>query len=222
LAATPVAQNSSHNSIDKAAVWGVLYLSDNITPTSQVTRTNQNASQSRRAPAIGDLAIRRVTREHVQDLLLETMPKAIGHAMVVSTKTLLSAALSEAVRADRLQVNPAAGIRIPARQEAAEFIVPTRKQLDLLADSMPKDWALCVWLMRGCGLRIGETLAINTASIRDHVLRVSEQMHDRPPRTGQLKHRKPGEARSALSTLMTRHSLRWFDVDRLARELAFS
>src|SRR6266702_8223877 len=48
-------------------------------------------------PAIGSLPIRRLTREHVQDLLLETMPKTVGRASVVSAKTLLVAALSDAV-----------------------------------------------------------------------------------------------------------------------------
>lgn len=146
-------------------------------------------------PAIGDMQLRRVTREYIQDLLLETMPKTVGRAVVNSAKTLLGAALSEAVRAGRIPSNPAASIRLPAAQEAAEFIVPTRKQLDALTDGMAKDWALCVWLMRGCGLRIGEALAVSQASVRDHVLRVSEQVYDQPPRLGPLKHRKPGEYR---------------------------
>lgn len=60
---------------------------------------------------------------------------------------------------------------------------------------MPADWAICVWLMRGCGLRIGEALAVGEASNRGHVLRASEQMYDQPPRVGPLKHRKPGEYR---------------------------
>ena len=147
-------------------------------------------------PAIGHLALRRVTREHIQDLLLETMPKTVARPSVVSAKTLLGAALSEAVRAGRITSNPAFGIRLPAAQEAADFIVPTRKQLDDLAAGMPPDWALSVWLMRGCGLRIGEALAVSEKSrVRPGVLRISEQMHDRPPRTGPLKHRKPGEYR---------------------------
>ena len=33
-------------------------------------------------PAIGDMQLRRVTREHVQDLLLEMMPKTVGHAVM--------------------------------------------------------------------------------------------------------------------------------------------
>ena len=60
---------------------------------------------------------------------------------------------------------------------------------------MPADWAICFWLMRGCGLRIGQALAVGEASNRGHVLRASEQMYDQPPRVGPLKHRKPGEYR---------------------------
>jgi integrase len=146
-------------------------------------------------PAIGELALRRVTREHVQDLLLQTMPETVGHSVIVSARTLLVAAFSEAVRAGRIPSNPAASIRLPAVQEAAEFTMPTRKQLDALAEGMSADWQLAIWLMRGCGLRIGEALAVSKASIRQHVLRASEQVYDRPPKLGPLKHRKPGEFR---------------------------
>jgi integrase len=146
-------------------------------------------------PAIGDLAVRRVTREHVQDLLLETMPKTVGHAVIVSAKTLLVAALSEAVRAGLMLSNPAASIRLPTARETAEFIAPTRKQLGALAGGMAADWSLTIWLMRGCGLRIGEALAISKAGVRGDVLRVGEQVYDRPPRLGPLKHRKTGQYR---------------------------
>jgi integrase len=74
--------------------------------------------------------------------------------------------------------------------------VPTRKQLDALAAGLPADWALSVWLMRGCGLRVGEALAVSEKSILPGVLRVSEQVLDTfPPRIGPLKHRKPGQYR---------------------------
>jgi integrase len=146
-------------------------------------------------PAIGDLALRRLTREVVQDLLLETMPKTVGHSVAVSARTLLVGALSEAVRAGRIPSNPALGIRLPAVQDAAEFTVPTRNQLDELAAGMSDDWSLSVWLMRGCGLRIGEALAVSETSIRGHVLRASEQVQKWPMKLAPLKARKPGEYR---------------------------
>lgn len=120
-------------------------------------------------PAIGDLPLRRITREHVRDLLLETMPKSVGRAVTVSAQTLLNAVLAEAVRSERIRSNPAARIRLEAAQEAAEFGVPTRKQLDIMTAEMPDDWALSLWLMRGRGLRIGEALAVSENSVRSGV-----------------------------------------------------
>jgi integrase len=123
------------------------------------------------------------------------MPKTVGHAVIVSARTLLVGALSEAVRAGRIPSNPAVSIRLPAVQEAAEFIVPTRKQLDKLAEGLDADWSLSVWPMRGCGLRIGEALAVSETSIRGHILRATEQVYARTPKLGPLKARKPGEYR---------------------------
>jgi integrase len=147
-------------------------------------------------PVIGGIAIRKITREQVRELLLETLPaKPLGGSMISTARTLMNAVFAEAVRSERIRANPAKGIRLPAVQVAAEFIMPTRKQLDVLAEGLPAQWALTVWLMRGCGLRIGEALAVNESGIADCRLRISEQVLDRPPRLGPLKHRKPGEGR---------------------------
>jgi hypothetical protein len=45
---------------------------------------------------------------------------------------------------------------------------------------LPTDWAATVWLMRGCGLRIGEAVAVNLrcrASLRGKTVRVREQVN---------------------------------------------
>ncbi|HWF81610.1 MAG TPA: hypothetical protein VN695_13590 [Streptosporangiaceae bacterium] len=118
------------------------------------------------------MAIRRVTREHVQYLLLETMPNDMGRAMVLSARTLLSAAFSEAVRAGRIQDNPAAGIRLPAAQEAAEFIMPNREQLDALTDGMLRTGHCACGSCACAACVFGEVLAVSESSVRDHVLRV--------------------------------------------------
>ena len=145
------------------------------------------------------MSLRKLTREQVRELLLETMPKSVGHSVIVTARTLLVAVMSEAVRSGRIPSNPASGIRIPAKQEAAEFIVQTRKQLDALADALPEDWRMTIRLMRGCGLRIGEALPVSERSHLPGGQRVSEQVLDSyPPRIGPLKHRKPGEHRDVL------------------------
>lgn len=147
-------------------------------------------------PALGDMPLRKITRDHVRTLLLETMPaKPVGSSVVDTARLVITAVLGEAVRSKRITENPATGIRLPRVQEAAEFYVPSRRQLETLAGAMPADWQLLVWLMRGCGLRIGEAFAVSKASVHETMLRISEQVLDKPLRIGPLKHRKPGEFR---------------------------
>jgi integrase len=161
------------------------------TKITYTTSLNQHVG-----PAIGGEKLRKISREQVRELLLEKMPaKPASRSAVSTARTLINAVLAEAARSGRIRTNPASGIRLPAAQVTAEFFMPTRKQLDVLAEGLPADWALTVWLMRGCGLRIGEALAINRRGIRPGLLRISEQVVDKPPRLGPLKHRKPGDSR---------------------------
>jgi hypothetical protein len=121
--------------------------------------------------------------------------KPVGASQIGTAYILINAVLSEAMREGRIRANPATGTKLPAVQVAAEFIMPTRKQLDVLAQGLPADWALTVWLMRGCGLRIGEALAVKERGIGGGRVRITEQVLDRPPRLGPLKHRMPGDSR---------------------------
>ena len=147
-------------------------------------------------PAIGDLPLRKVTREHVRELLLETMPaKPVGRAVIETARVVITSVLGEAVASKRITANPATGIRLPAAVQAADFYVPSRAELEKVAAAMPADWQLAVWLMRGCGLRIAEALAVSESSVRDDYLRITEQVLDRPWRLGPLKARKPGDFR---------------------------
>jgi integrase len=165
-------------------------------PGAENSKSTYRTALKHIAPAFGGKAIRRVTRDEIRDLLLETMPaKPVGASQIGTAYVLINAVLSEAIRAGRIRANPATGIKLPAVQVAAEFYMPTRKQLDVLAEGLPDDWAITVWLMRGCGLRIGEALAVNERGIGGGRLRITEQVLDRPPRLGPLKHRKPGDSR---------------------------
>lgn len=51
--------------------------------------------------------------------------------------------------------------------------------LKWLATGLPTDWAATIWLMHGCGLRIGEALAVNLRCRIDRgkTLRVKEQVN---------------------------------------------
>jgi integrase len=56
---------------------------------------------------------------------------------------------------------------------------------------------ICVWLMRGCGLRIEEALAVRKADFRENgtILRVACQATRDGSGTAPLKKRKAGEYR---------------------------
>jgi integrase len=147
-------------------------------------------------PVIGDTSLRKITREQLRELLTETLPaKPVSHSVLVTVKMVLTSVLGEAARSKRISENPVAGIRLPGAQAPVSFYVPTRGELEKLATGMPAVWQLTIWLMRGCGLRVGEALAVGKASPRGGALRLTEQVLERTQAFAPLKHRKPGEFR---------------------------
>ena len=113
-----------------------------------------------------------------------------------------------AVRSGKLSAHRLANIELAAtgtKKHRAGFVFPTYEQVKIVADGtdntdkrLSLDGAgICVWLMRGCGLRIEEALAVEKSSFIEDgaVLRVMWQAsRDGRSRTP-LKHRKPGEYR---------------------------
>jgi integrase len=146
-------------------------------------------------PALGATQLTRVSRERVRQLLLTTMPRSVGHNVIVTARTVLVGSLNEAVRQHKIPENPAAGIRLPnGASQRAEFYLASAEELETVARHLPPEWRLAVWLMRGCGLRIGEALAMRRDNVRGAELRVEEQVLA-TGKLGPLKHRKPGEFR---------------------------
>ena len=111
---------------------------------------------------------------------------------------LVTGVLDEAVRAGKIPSHRCAGIAVADNRDGVDrsaFVFPSHAQLVLLAEGI--DYPLSVWLMRGCGLRIEEALAVQKSCFRDHgtVLRVFEQASGDGRKTGPLKHPKAGEYR---------------------------
>jgi integrase len=111
---------------------------------------------------------------------------------------LVTGVLDEAVRAGKIPSHRCAGIAVADNRDGvdrSDFVFPSHAQLVLLAEGI--DYPLSVWLMRGCGLRIEEALAVQKSCFRDHgtVLRVFEQASGDGRKTAPLKHRKAGEYR---------------------------
>lgn len=148
-------------------------------------------------PAIGSRTLRAVAgdREGLQDFLLKTMPdNGVGAAQIRLAYAVIRGVVNDALKAGKLSDSRIGGLSLPAQPTRAEIVFPTYAQLVVAAEKMPEPYGLLIWLMRGCGLRIGEAMAVRWENFKDGTLRISEQLT--PQGTyGPLKHRKPGEYR---------------------------
>lgn len=147
-------------------------------------------------PEIGDRPISQVARDRaaMQDLLLVRLPgRGLSRASVQLGYAVIGAVINDAVKGGRLASSRIGGLTLPAQDQRAEFVFATYKQLDTMSTKLT-DHGDMVWLMRGCGLRAGEALAVEYEDYMHGVLRVARQQRQ-DGSSGPLKHRKPGEYR---------------------------
>jgi integrase len=130
-------------------------------------------------PAIGHRQIRTIRREEIKEIIVRMSRKGLSASRIASAHLVINAVFNEAVRNKKLAESPCTDIPVPDIVHAADFVLPTDAELEALAAGLPADWAATVWLMYGCGLRIGEALAVKTRSRinRGTTLRVREQVN---------------------------------------------
>lgn len=113
-----------------------------------------------------------------------------------AARRIILGVLDEAVKAGKIARHRCGDIELAdhsPRNQHSDFVFPAHAQVAQVAEAA----GIAVWLMRGCGLRIEEALAVERTDFRDgtSVLRVSGQS-SRDGRTRvPLKYRKPGEYR---------------------------
>lgn len=111
--------------------------------------------------------------------------------------TVILGAVREAQKAGRIGQHKLDGLTVRKGAEKQATIIPvTSDQLAKLKAGIRPDLGLTVDLMRGCGLRVSEALAVNLANFRNNgtVLRVCEQA-GRDGSVAPLKFRRENEAR---------------------------
>ncbi len=122
--------------------------------------------------------------------------KGLSASRIGQTHLVINAIFNEAVRDKKLHSSPCQEIELPPVVLAKDFVLASHLQLEVLVTGLPADWATTVWLMHGCGLRIGEALAVNTRCRIENgtLLRVTEQVNPRAQLVP-LKFRKDGDHR---------------------------
>ena len=113
-----------------------------------------------------------------------------------TARMIITGTLDEAVAAGKITAHRCGDIDLidnSPRNGHDGFVFPSHAQVAQVAGAA----GIAVWLMRGCGLRIQEALAVERADFRDGgtVLRVSGQASRDGQKRLPLKHRKPGEFR---------------------------
>ena len=103
--------------------------------------------------------------------------KGLSASRIGCAHLVISAVLAEAVRDKMLAESPCTGIQLPG-VVSADFVLPAHAQVEAVAAGLPPDWSATVWLMHGCGLRIGEALAV----LRE----MGRQTHESGGRSGVL------------------------------------
>jgi integrase len=176
---------------DAAGIW----LDQHLGADSS-TATYRSVLRAHIDPAIGGKPISAIRREDIKALIAAMHRKGLSASRIGCAHLVISAVLAEAVRDKKLAESPCTGIQLPGVVTAADFILPANAQVEAVAAGLPPDWAATVWLMHGCGLRIGEALAVSLRCRinRGETLRVKEQVNPvaqlRP-----LKFRREGEFR---------------------------
>jgi integrase len=172
-------------------------------PGSEGTKANYRSVLARHiGPAFTGRSLAQVAgdRDGVTRFLTVTMPARVCAARVGLARTAILGTIGEAVRAGKLPpVHRLDGIEIAvAGTPHREFIPATHAELVTLTGSLDRrDLVLAVWLMRGCGLRVSEALAVNLRNFRDsgRTLRLREQTETDGSALRPLKHRKAGDFR---------------------------
>jgi integrase len=176
---------------DAAAAW----LDQHLGADSSIA-TYRSVLRAHIDPAVGGKPIGAIRREDIKALIAAMHRKGLSASRIGCAHLVISAVLAEAVRDKKLAESPCSGIQLPGVVTAADFILPAHAQVEAVVAGLPPDWAATVWLMHGCGLRIGEALAV---SLRCRVnkgmtLRIGEQV-DPSAQLRPLKFRKAGEFR---------------------------
>lgn len=147
-------------------------------------------------PAMGHMTLARAANAH--DVAEELIAVKMGHLSPVRRRTarlLITGVLDKAVKTGKIAAHRVTDIEIQdnGRPAPEEFPFPSYAQVKYLADAI----GIVVWLMRGCGLRISEALAVEKPDFRDggRTLRVSGQASRDSRGKVALKHRKMGEYR---------------------------
>lgn len=137
---------------------------EHLTGITDGTRAKyRRIAKARLEPAFGRVLLGDLTRAHVSAWMNAQTgaPKTIRNA-----HSILSAALTAAVRDELIPSNPAKGVRTPRRDaDAGEHVYLTHGDVAVLLRLVPEHWRMFVLFLVGTGVRFSEATALTVDAL---------------------------------------------------------
>ena len=134
-----------------------------LKPSTQSSyRTNLNRYV---LPWLGETRLRDLRKGEIQAWLSALSESGLSRQTVKNIWSGLSAVLRSAVDWGYIDVNPAHGVRLPARQPKAVVFLPTPEQIAQMLEQLPEPSFTLLLLLIGTGLRVGEAMGLRSEDI---------------------------------------------------------
>lgn len=137
-------------------------------------------------------------REGVELWVRKTLPaNGCGASTIRTCYIVLNAMMNDAWKMGKIHGSRLKGIKMPTADKRAEIEFATHEQVWNLAAFMPHGYEPSIYLMRGCGLRLGEALAVCGSDVINdgRTLRLRQQLAPNGKDYIPLKHRKEDDYR---------------------------
>ncbi len=134
-----------------------------LKPSTQSSyRTNLNRYV---LPWLGETRLRDLRKGEIQAWLSALSESGLSRQTVKNVWSGLSSVLRSAVDWGYIDVNPAHGVRLPARQPKAAVFLPTPEQVAEILKQLPEPSFTLLLLLIGTGLRVGEAMGLRPEDI---------------------------------------------------------
>jgi integrase len=130
--------------------------------TQSSYRTNLNRYV---LPWLGEKRLREMRKGEVQAWLSALSESGLSRQTVKNIWSALSSVLRSAVDWGYIEVNPAHGVRLPARQPKAFVFLPAPEQVVEILKQLPEPSFTLMLVLVGTGLRVGEAIGLQREDI---------------------------------------------------------